>query len=370
MNFKKIALAFYIGLISLASLSLSLSIAWYATSTTLRVDTIVVDIRGERNLQISKSSDPESFKEELKYEELDKSGLFMPVSSMFQEKWMAKDNKTPEFYEYRNAFFNDAGAVSAPTRSIRGFYQQSLYLMCDDDVYVSLDVEKSIGDYQDIDINKAATYFLPNYESNRVTAASPYTQDNFKGLTEEEIYQNLNDLVTALRLSIYDVSENKYYIIDPYKKDVTYLGGVLDNNMDKYFDTYVDSDNVRKEGVYGEVDNLDKAEYVDVGSEDEDIKVGELYSCFTAIHQANSKKFLRDESLTNGLFIKEEPSITYQDMNTAKPDENEFVLNLTRYEPKEIIVSIYLEGWDLDCINTNMGASFLSQIQFKILREA
>ena len=367
MNFKKITLAFYIGLISLASLSLSFSIAWYATSTTLRVDTIVVDIRGERELQISKSSDPDSFKEELPYEQLDKSGRFMPVSSMFQEKWISRDNGTPEFYEYRNAFFNDAGAVSAPTRCTRGFYQQTLYLMCDDDAYVSLDVAK---DPDIIDHEQRMTYFIPNYDANRSTSQKKEVKDYFKGLTEEEIYTNLNELVNALRLSIYDVSENKYYIFDPNKNETTYLGGVLDNNMDKYFDTYIDGENVRKEGIYGEVDHLDKAVYEDVGNTDEDIKANESYSCFTAIHPAHSKKFLRDESLANGLFIKEEPSITYSDMESAKPELNKFVLNLKRYEPKEIIVSIYLEGWDHDCINTNMGASFLSQIQFKILREA
>ena len=42
---------------------------------------------------------------------------------------------------------------------------------------------------------------------------------------------------------------------------------------------------------------------------------------------------------------------------------------LKRGEPKKIVLSIYLEGWDRDNVNNTMGANFISNVTFKILRE-
>ena len=43
--------------------------------------------------------------------------------------------------------------------------------------------------------------------------------------------------------------------------------------------------------------------------------------------------------------------------------------NSSDYNPTEIIVSVYMEGWDRDCINSTMGASFNFTLPFMIARE-
>ena len=45
-----------------------------------------------------------------------------------------------------------------------------------------------------------------------------------------------------------------------------------------------------------------------------------------------------------------------QDLRSAHPE-------------KRIVLSIYMEGWDLDCTNAHMGGSFDLGLGFKILRE-
>ena len=46
-----------------------------------------------------------------------------------------------------------------------------------------------------------------------------------------------------------------------------------------------------------------------------------------------------------------------------------WILPLYRNQPRKIILSLYREGWDRDCINQTRGASFLSSISFEIARE-
>lgn len=354
MNSKKLILAFLIGLVSITSLSLSFSLAWYAASTRLFVDTIEVEIKGERKLLLSTTDDEDSFKEELYPSDFDAVGYFIPVSSMFSSNWFGED--TPEFYEYNNVVVGSDGVPSGPSRLQKGFLQQDIYLLSDDDVYVS------------IDPNKESTYFHVNEELNAQRAHT--VVKNEPQYTYEEALNSLNNLVFAMRYSVYDVSNKNHFIIDPYKTGTTYYGGTLDNDKDDYFDTYIDENGIYKEVLYGEINDRSLAEYHDVGENDIDIAQGTAYSSFNAKHAKGTKYFLEKESLSNGLTFKAENSLTPSDMESNDPEINKMVIPLHRNEPKKIVLSIYLEGWDRDCINTTMGGSFISQIQFRILREA
>ena len=352
MKIRKVIISAFTGLISLASLSLSFSIAWFAAGTQLYVDQFEVGIRGERNLVISTSDDLDSFKSEITEKDLNECGPFAPVSSMFDYKWKNEENPIPSFYEYvDSSFFPSSGIPYDPSRIETGFFQQSIYLMCDDDAYISVDPFR--------------TYFESNVEANKVTA-SKYVKKNPEA-NYDEVLAGLNNLTNSLRFSIYDVSERKYYIIDPTKEEVTYLGGVLDNDKDKYFDVYEDTHGEYREVLYGEVINRDLAVYEDVG--DEDILAHGNYSVFNANHKKGTKRFLKEESLSRGLSFKEEDSLSLEDIESVDIEENPMVINLYHTVPKELIFSVYLEGWDLDCINQTMGGNFDAQIQFKILRE-
>ena len=354
MNIRRVVITSLTGIISLASISLSLSLAWFAAGVVLHVDTLDVSIRGERNLVVSTSDELDSFKNTLTNEDLKETGVFVPVSTMFSERWENKEEPYPEFYEYYNSFFfPSSGIPYGPDKCTSGFYQETLYLMCDDDVYVSLDVNE--------------TYFRSNPDMNELSAAE-YVKEN-PGSNKNEVIEGMNELINSLRFSLYDVSENKYYIVDPYKDGTTYYGGVLDNDNDDFYDLYEDEDGVTKEVIYGEVNNRELAVYEDVGENDIDADPNAKASSFTAKHKKNTKKFLKEESLSSGLSFASEPSYVLEDFNTYDIYENKMVLELAHTVPKQIVLSIYIEGWDLDCVNRNMGGSFISQIQFQILRE-
>lgn len=356
MNTRRIVLTALTGLISLASLSISLSLAWFAAGANLRVDELDVVIRGERNLTISTSPDVASFKRELTKgrDNLNDYGMFAPVSSMYGSKWENDANPYPSFYEYPiSSFFPSSGVPYGPEKSSTGFFEQTLYLMCDDDVYVSLDID--------------TTHFSSDVEKNEISAAEFVSENPNYDL--DDVISGMNNLVKAIRFSIYDVSERKYYIFDPYKDGPTYYGGALDNDNDTYYDVYEDVNGDLKEVIYGEIVNRELAVYEDVGDEDIDIGEGEQLSSFNAKHKKNTKRFMKDESLSGGLSFVEEKSLAFSELDTWDIYENKMVLELAHTVPKEIVLSIYIEGWDKDCLNGTMGGSFNSQIQFKILRE-
>ena len=71
--------------------------------------------------------------------------------------------------------------------------------------------------------------------------------------------------------------------------------------------------------------------------------------------------------MANNVEIKKEDSYDLKDFNDdpIKP----FHFPVYRDHPQEIVLSIYLEGWDLDSVNYTMGAAFISELTFKIERE-
>ena len=68
------------------------------------------------------------------------------------------------------------------------------------------------------------------------------------------------------------------------------------------------------------------------------------------------------------LEIKKEKSLSLDDFRTTELDKP-FYFPVYRSKPQEIVLSIYIEGWDLDSVNCTKGATFDSNITFKIERE-
>ena len=349
MNLRtKVIAALLVGSISLLSVSAAFTIAWYASSQNLGIDSLKLELDTERKLLISTSSNKETFKEKLTYDELDKVGVFKPVSSMFSSRWMATKESKPDFYDCSTSLIRGNGIPYDTTTTV-GFYSQDLYLLCDDDAYITLDVNE--------------TFFKSNEELNANTAKQ--LKNRYSDMTEDEILTNLNDLINCLRFSILVPQEDSYsyFVVDPFKNGETDFAGVLDNDKDDYFDTYM-SDGSQYEIIYGEVENRESIVY-NYADEEIDKKDG-YYSSFNAKRRANSYTFDKDASVENGLKIAKENSLSMSDVDG---DNSKLVIPVDRNTPTRIVLSIYLEGWDLDCINATMGASFLSQIQFKILRE-
>ena len=348
MKRSRILLASLIGLTALSASSLASSLAWYATASSLAVRTLEMEVAAERDLKVGTSEEVAKMKDKLSGDELQQVVRFAPVSSMFESRW--RDGKTmPKFYEYANLITSDQGVPFGPDEVHYGHYSQTLWLYSDDNVYVGFD---------------PAFCFVRAYvEANIATAKAMLST-----YTLEERVERLNTLEKAIRVSVYDPEEDNYVIVDPYRDGITYYGGVLDNDRDGYYDIYMEGGTgFQKEILYGEYNDYDAIVHGD-RCEQAVAAEGELTS-FNAGHSYGTHPFDLAASQAKGLFIKQEKSYLFEELGSNDVKVNPFVIPVHRYTPKPIQVSIYLEGWDLDCVNANMGGSFQANLQFKILRE-
>ena len=360
MKKTKLILTFYVGIIALGVSTIAMSVAWYVASNQLRISGIDISLDVDRDLKIATSSDGE-FKEHIDYSELEEVGVFMPLTSAYKSSWMSLKEKMPSFYdETRFSSYEDADLV---VKATRGFYSQKFYIWSDDDVYVSIDASK--------------TTLLANEVYNSSYARTLYEEyqrgddEDLKKLTVEDIEVRLNHVVKAMRYSILVPNEKEYSyeIIDPYKNEDTYLGGVLDNDIDRYYDYFKkESDGEFYERVYGEVKgdkkNLvyDAVSAQDSGYESAD----EEPSAFNARHKEGVHPVNLEKSKQNNVEIVKEESHSLTDFSgTTKP----YHFPVHRDQPQEIVVSIYVEGWDLDSIDFTKGAAFISNLSFMIERE-
>ena len=218
---QRIILSSIVGSVALSALSLSITLAWYASSDRLNVSAFEVKINGSHNLLISTVNEPGTFKESLSKEDLKDVELFVPVSSMYGDTWMNDKGDTPYFYD--NSFYNVPSTGIPQLRRVeRGFYQQKIYLLSDFTYNITIDTEE--------------TTFLFNEEANQKRAEELHKEND--ELTVEEYKAYLDNLVNCIRLSILipDEDNYKYFIIDPYKKEneKTKLSGRLDNDADGY----------------------------------------------------------------------------------------------------------------------------------------
>ncbi len=351
-------LAFAIGAIALNVATVSMSIAWYANSIIAYVDAIDITFDSDKDLLMATEIDGE-YKEELEYSELIPTTVFKPVTTAYRSEWMGTKSQKPVFYD-------DSKSTTATSKfvAVDGYYSQELYVKSNDDIYVT--------------INPAKTFIKPNEQYNKSYAEDLYKQfqagdnDFLKGLTQEQVEERLNELVKAMRFSILIPDENEYYyeVIDPYKEGETLLGGLLDNDIDQYYDYHYlfGNENNRVETVYGElIGSRDDIVYDEALIADTPLNnVNEEPNAFNAMHKEGVRPFNYEKSKENGVDIKKEEASALSDYEKAtKP----FHFTLDAYTPKKIIVSIYIEGWDLESVNYTMGATFDASLSLKIERE-
>ena len=229
-------------------------------------------------------------------------------------------------------------------------------------------------------------FFKNNEESNFLRALTLY--NNYKNepgfnLTADQIKQNLDDLEKCLRVSILVNNPNyyRYYIIDPNKEDdeVTTFGGLLDNDGDGYYDTYDHVEKIgsqiihqERETVYGEV--LDRTKIVydnplhDSSVPDSTTPETSFFgNSFNGVSKETVYTFNKIASEENGLEFAKEESVSFKEIKESGTNTNVLIPCYANV-PTEIVVSIYLEGWDQQCVNATMGASFEGKLSFKLLK--
>ena len=355
MKKSRIIITAMIGAIAISTLSVSLTLAWYSSSNKLKVSSFDIDMNGNVQLLMSTSKELESFKEELTKEDLvENEFLFVPVSSMYQDTWFNQKADTPLFYDSSSPALD---GVVMQEQATSGFFQKKIYLLSNAaDFYVTLDTEKCAFD------SVEASNFL----------RAQTIHNEYPDVSVEQIAEKLNSLRDCLRMSILVNSEDyyHYYVIDPYKSEdkEVLLGGVLDNDGDGYYDIFTDQNGDKREVVYGEVNDRTKAAYNDPVDPNGEVEllgnVGSFFgNSFDARNRIDTYTFNQENS--NELEIATEHSYSLDELGGS---DTELLIPCYRGEPTEIVVSVYLEGWDRACINQTMGACFDTNISFKLLR--
>ncbi len=383
--------------IGLTALGVSITYAWTKTASTNNINYIYIQTSKEKNLLISE--DKEKYVSKINYEDETKD-LYKPVSS-YSFKWF--DNNTintnikdgyslPEPYFYNPFTGLNNGAIPHEPEIVEdetGYFTKHFYLSCDDNVYVTIDPD---------------SFKLVSDESkNQARAIALANEKSFSSSSEREIFisetvEKLNHVIDSMRVSILYKDEKglyQYAIIDPYKDGDTYYLGILNSTTSCYYDSYYDT--VSKEwyeSVYGYIKDSgtiiqaskasDFKDYYLAKVEDDTIqnmdskhpitKASEATS-FNAVTRKDTHHFNVSDFISNHDVIKEE-SYSLDDIRPKEVTRISPIMipvykntNTSDYNPTEIIVSVYMEGWDRDCINSTMGASFNFTLPFMIARE-
>ena len=366
MNKKRIITTSLIGSIGLSVLGLSLSFAWYNSSENLYLDTLVINVSSSRDLMISTEPDEYTLVTSLKYEmdaidnTLQNNNPFKPVSTMYKSNWIDQKKKDPVFYEYSNAMVDDnLEPVLSPVDASWGYYSQHLYLYCDRETKVTID-STTFNVNPVLKSNQEHAKHLLNsvYIRNKYAQEHPDWNDD---QIYDDLVEKMNNLVKCMRVAVLDPDDEsyKFTIIDPMKDGETELGGREDLFLSGYYDSYQNPlDYEWYEIIYGEINNRGNAIYD--SARDTDIRVVGEATSFNSSTKENVHAFNKEASIANGLEIVKEDSLSLDEV------EDKFFVSLNAGELKEIVLSIYMEGWDLDCINSHMGGSFGMDLQFKV----
>lgn len=254
------------------------------------------------------------------------------VSGMFESDWLNDStNMTAALPRFHSNYMPGHSSTRLVEFSENIYVQNEFIFEAGDDVDIMLDESSFIQ--ANVDANKHTAELL-GYDAERAEA--------------------LNDVVHAVRISFF--SEDGYIIANPGESNETYYGGILDLNKDGYYD---DIDN--KEILYGEYTG--EVSYLP-GEENETEPLISNRNTFIASHRKGVEKVNKNSP---GLTIKKENAYKLQDL---KYEENNPLKILTpichvkKGVQKRVVVSIYVEGWDLHMTDDIASASVDVNIAF------
>ncbi len=348
---------FLVGLLSF-SLTLAASVtstfAWFAVSDSGKVKFMDFNITETHALKIGlkDSSGEVKYYDSLNdnilsehYPSYHAGSALADTSSMYQDLWLNENtNYETALPVLREAYSKDGNHHSSNVAT-SGFFQFEFYFLADSDMYLFLD-------YED-------TYAKALHDENLKTASTS------KDVTVEE----LDNIVNATRVSFF--SKDGFYIYEPNQlhSSNTTFGGALDaTEKDGYYD--YDSD-TSKEIVYGEYDDESTLVYDEASSTDSDLDVpGARATCFNAKHKAGVQRFNYNKSVENGLSFKKEETYTLEQLSLkdgqgSYDPTNVFpIARLKENQATRVVVTIYLEGWDLDVTEAIGNGAFTLALGF------
>lgn len=347
---------FVVGLLAFAltlAASVTSTYAWFAVTEAGSVSFAKLSIGEDHSLQIGlKESDGNI----TYYDTIDDKILknhfsnYVPgsplsdTSSMYQDLWLNEDTDYETALPILRNAYSTNGDHHKSEVATSGFYQFEFYFKADSDMYLFLD-------YTD-------TYCNPLHEVNQKLA------DSSNGSIS---VTDLDNVVNATRVSFF--SKDGFTIFEPNQlsSSKTVFGGILDATIkDGYYDYDTSS---KKEIVYGEYD--DDAELVYDSAYDTDSTLVGRATCFNAIHKAGVERFNYEESVAKGLSFKEEKTYTLNQL-AIKQSQGQYdkesmrpLAKLKENTPTRVVVTIYLEGWDLDVTEAIGNGSFTLALGFR-----
>ena len=275
------------------------------------------------------------------------------VSGMYQDDWYNEETKLnenllPQFRRNYRPRINEKPSLA--TQDDEGnFYVQNVF-------------EFTAGREMDIYLSEN-TGIAPNHEKNVEAEAN----------SNGELHADrLDNVVNAVRYSF--LTNEQYIVCKPADikgdSEQTYFGGILDLDKDGYYD--YDEDN--KEILYGEYESTPNYVELDVEEPNESFKDNK--NTFIANHAEGIKQveFVnQDRSVfldTNNKQIEIKKEESYSLNSLAFDQVNYLAKKLTPIchidegETKRIVISIYVEGWDVDMTDEIASASFDVDISF------
>ena len=255
------------------------------------------------------------------------------VSGMFADEWLNDSTKTrPEFRSNYGAYPGNKDHYTKSVVATKGYLQTVFVFTAGEDCEVYLTKDSGI---KSMDTAESAQSKKKNLE-------------------------DLLQVANTVRFSFY--SDDGYYIAkqpeDETHEDITYetyYGGVLDMNGDGYYDS-VDGEEV----LYGEYEG--EATYNDNVSDSLPYENG---STFTANHQPGVKQVNVDYQK-----IVKEPAASiktyiYDEDKPMRPLQS--ICKLKKGEEKQVVFSVYCEGWDKYMTDALASASFNITLGFTAL---
>ncbi|MBO4540599.1 MAG: hypothetical protein J5736_01295, partial [Bacilli bacterium] len=338
------------------------SLAWFAVGNTTYVQNIQVGYAGDDfSLRIVK--DGQNYQNDQSKYSFSDPLSFKAVTTMFPESWYGEssdpESDTPRFLrgEYASA---DYTIEKDTAKENDGYYSFEFFLTCNQDCYVYLDKTSSISVNHDMN-------FLYAQAEAKAAEKNPTLQEL------EDRAEELDRAVNAARISFF--SNMGYQIVDPNKengKDVPFAGP-----LDVYYtDGYYDYDpQTKKERVYGDYDPaiLDEIPYRLI-EEDNPPMSGE--NCFEAALKKGTYGFDREDFLEEfSDRIAHEPGYSLEEFcfenDTSDIEHGSHfkgkshpICFIPANQTERVVVSLYVEGWDPDCINASDCASFQFNLSF------
>lgn len=362
---KKRIVALFTGIILLLVTSISVSFAWFSGARELYIDFDDFVVETDADIFLSMDENFDNATHSLTKDDFGELEPFEPVSSMYAEhsEWYIKPSagaQGPIFAGQYNGSADQQNPKSS--NAAKGFFSKKMYLFSNRNMYVTIDAANTVVKPQQ-ELNEAL--------AQKKAEENPGTQSVDEA--KEKYLAELNSIENSLRISILDYEnegDNAFTIIDPKKNGTTVFGGRLNTSVkNTYYDYYTDNEGAMKEIVYGDIKSQDH-EIKYLPKQDSDIEVSGTPTCFNAGTKAGVCPLDIDDLASNVEFY-EEQSITLAQAEVGASDEpHGYMVKLDAYVAHPIILSVYIEGWDLDNTDCTQQGSFEMNIKFKLCKEA